>query len=142
MLKEFKAFAMRGNVLDMAVGIIIGAGFGKIVTSFVEDVMMPPLGRLLGPADFSSLFLNLPGKHYDTLLAHQFPHPGVRRVSTGTPGQPLDHETCSPCGTDNERLPPVRNDHPDSGETLRPLHYPARLENSFQSLAIGIRLKR
>jgi len=60
---------MRGNVLDMAVGIIIGAGFGKIVTSFVEDVMMPPLGRLLGPADFSSLFLNLPGKHYDTLLA-------------------------------------------------------------------------
>ena len=54
MLKEFKEFAMRGNVLDMAVGIIIGAAFGKIVASFVEDVMMPPLGRLLGHVDFSN----------------------------------------------------------------------------------------
>lgn len=67
MLKEFKEFAMRGNVLDMAVGIIIGAAFGKIVTSFVEDVMMPPLGRLVGRVDFSSLFVSLDGKHYDTL---------------------------------------------------------------------------
>ena len=67
MLKEFKEFAMRGNVLDMAVGIIIGAAFGKIVTSFVEDIMMPPLGRLVGRVDFSSLFLSLDGKHYDTL---------------------------------------------------------------------------
>ena len=67
MLKEFKEFAMRGNVLDMAVGIIIGAAFGKSVTSFVEDVMMPPLGRLVGRVDFSSLFVSLDGKHYDTL---------------------------------------------------------------------------
>ena len=67
MLKEFKDFAMRGNVLDMAVGIIIGAAFGKIVTSFVEDVMMPPLGRLVGRVDFSSLFISLDGKHYDNL---------------------------------------------------------------------------
>lgn len=67
MLKEFKEFAMRGNVLDMAVGIIIGAAFGKIVTSFVEDVLMPPLGRLLGRVDFASLFFSLDGKHYDTL---------------------------------------------------------------------------
>lgn len=59
MLKEFKEFAMRGNVLDMAVGIIIGAAFGKIVTSFVEDVIMPPIGRLLGHVDFSNLFLVL-----------------------------------------------------------------------------------
>src|SRR5690242_13084037 len=58
---------MRGNVLDMAVGIIIGAAFGKIVTSFVEDVMMPPLGRLVGRVDFSSLFVSLDGKHYDTI---------------------------------------------------------------------------
>jgi len=58
---------MRGNVLDMAVGIIIGAAFGKIVTSFVEDVIMPPLGRLLGRVDFSGLFISLDGKHYDTL---------------------------------------------------------------------------
>lgn len=67
MLKAFKEFAMRGNVLDMAVGIIIGAAFGKIVASFVEDVMMPPLGRLVGRVDFSSLFVSLDGKHYDTL---------------------------------------------------------------------------
>lgn len=70
MLKEFKEFAMRGNVLDMAVGIIIGAAFGKIVTSFVEDVLMPPLGRLIGHVDFSNLFLNLKeGQHFDTLAA-------------------------------------------------------------------------
>jgi large conductance mechanosensitive channel len=67
MLKEFKAFAMRGNVLDMAVGIIIGAAFGKIITSLVSDVLMPPLGRVLGKVDFSSLFLNISGNTYATL---------------------------------------------------------------------------
>jgi len=67
MLKEFKEFAMRGNVLDMAVGIIIGAAFGKIVTSFVDDVMMPPLGRIVGPVDFSSRFISLSTAHYDTI---------------------------------------------------------------------------
>jgi len=56
MFKEFKAFAMRGNVLDMAVGIIIGAAFGTIVTSFVNDVIMPPIGLLLGNVDFSNIF--------------------------------------------------------------------------------------
>jgi large conductance mechanosensitive channel len=66
-LKEFKAFAMRGNVLDMAVGIIIGAAFGKIVSSLVEDVIMPPIGRLLGPVDFSGLFINLSSTPYATL---------------------------------------------------------------------------
>src|SRR5450631_305382 len=69
MLKEFKAFAMRGNVLDMAVGIIIGAAFGQIVTSFVQDIMMPPIGRLLGHMDFSNLFVSLSGVHYDTIAA-------------------------------------------------------------------------
>jgi large conductance mechanosensitive channel len=67
MLKEFKDFAMRGNVVDLAVGVIIGAAFGKIVSSLVEDVLMPPIGRLLGHVDFSGLFLALDGKHYDTL---------------------------------------------------------------------------
>jgi len=67
--KEFKAFAMRGNVLDMAVGVIIGAAFGKIVSSLVEDVIMPPIGRLLGPVDFKDLFINLSGKSYETLKA-------------------------------------------------------------------------
>jgi large conductance mechanosensitive channel len=67
--KEFKEFAMRGNVLDMAVGIIIGAAFGKIVSSFVADVMMPPLGMLLGNMDFSQFFVTLNGQHYETLDA-------------------------------------------------------------------------
>src|SRR6202045_1833974 len=69
MMKEFKEFAMRGNVIDMAVGIIIGAAFGQIVTSFVQDVLMPPMGRLLGRVDFSNLFVSLNGQHYDTVAA-------------------------------------------------------------------------
>ena len=59
MVQEFKAFAMRGNVVDMAVGIVIGAAFGKIVSSFVNDVLMPPIGLLLGGVDFSDLALTL-----------------------------------------------------------------------------------
>jgi large conductance mechanosensitive channel len=69
MLKEFKEFAMRGNVMDLAVGVIIGAAFGKIVASLVVDVIMPPIGRLLGHVDFSNLFISLNGSHYDTLAA-------------------------------------------------------------------------
>ena len=61
MLKEFRDFAMRGNVLDMAIGVIIGGAFGKIVSSLVSDVLMPPIGLLMGKVDFSSLFLNLSG---------------------------------------------------------------------------------
>jgi large conductance mechanosensitive channel len=67
MLKEFKEFAMRGNVVDMAVGIIIGAAFGRIITSLVSDVLMPPIGLVLGKVDFSSLFLNISGKSFATL---------------------------------------------------------------------------
>jgi large conductance mechanosensitive channel len=67
MLREFKSFAMRGNVLDMAVGIIIGAAFGKIISSFVADVLMPPIGLLLGQVDFSNLFLNISGQPFATL---------------------------------------------------------------------------
>lgn len=68
MLKEFKEFALRGNVLDLAVGVIIGAAFGKVVSSLVDDVIMPPLGRIIGHVDFSSLFINLSSTHYDTLV--------------------------------------------------------------------------
>ncbi len=71
MLEEFKKFAMRGNVVDMAVGIIIGAAFGKIVTSLVNDVIMPPIGKLMGNVDFSSLFINLGDVPYETLVAAQ-----------------------------------------------------------------------
>jgi large conductance mechanosensitive channel len=59
MLKDFKEFAMRGNVVDMAVGIVIGAAFGTIVKSFVDDILMPPIGMLLGNVDFSNLFILL-----------------------------------------------------------------------------------
>jgi large conductance mechanosensitive channel len=69
MLKEFKEFVARGNVMDMAVGIIIGAAFGKIVTSFVGDVLMPPQGMILGKVDFSNLFISLSGQHFDSLKA-------------------------------------------------------------------------
>ena len=71
MLKEFREFAMRGNVVDMAVGIIIGAAFGKIVTSLVSDVIMPPIGILLGDVDFNNLFINLSDGDFETLAAAQ-----------------------------------------------------------------------
>ena len=66
-LKDFKAFALRGNVVDMAVGVIIGGAFGKIVASFVSDIIMPPIGMILGGVDFSNLFINLSSKKVDTL---------------------------------------------------------------------------
>ncbi len=69
MLQEFKKFAMRGNVVDMAVGIIIGAAFGKIVSSFVSDIIMPPIGMIMGNVDFSQLFINISGGEYATLAA-------------------------------------------------------------------------
>jgi large conductance mechanosensitive channel len=69
MLEEFKKFALRGNVMDMAIGIILGAAFGKIVTSFVSDVLMPPIGMLMGNVDFTNLFVNLSGGDYGTLEA-------------------------------------------------------------------------
>ena len=69
MYNEFKKFIMRGNVIDLAVGVVIGAAFGKIVTSFVEDILMPPIGLLLGNADFSNLFINLSGKDYPSVAA-------------------------------------------------------------------------
>jgi large conductance mechanosensitive channel len=69
MLKEFKEFALRGNVMDLAVGIVIGAAFGRIITSLVNDILMPPIGRLLGNVDFSNLFVNISGASYPTLAA-------------------------------------------------------------------------
>jgi len=69
MLKEFKEFALRGNVLDLAIGIIIGAAFSNIVNSFVSDILMPPVGLLLGNTDFSDFFINLSGGRYESLAA-------------------------------------------------------------------------
>jgi len=81
MLEEFKKFAMRGNVVDMAVGIIIGAAFGKIVSSFVKDVVMPPIGKLMGNVDFSGLFINLGDVPYQTLALAQ--EAGVPTINYG-----------------------------------------------------------
>ena len=75
MLKEFKAFAMRGNIVDLAVGVIIGVAFGKVVSSLVEDLIMPPIGLLLGHVNFSELFINLSGKSYETLEPRKQPAP-------------------------------------------------------------------
>ena len=69
MLEEFKKFIMRGNVVDMATGVIIGAAFGKIVSSFTSDILMPPLGLLLGKVDFSNLYINLSSVEYDSINA-------------------------------------------------------------------------
>lgn len=71
MLKEFKEFIMRGNVVDLAVGVIIGAAFGTIVSSLVNDILMPPVGLLLGGVDFSNLFINLSGGEFASLAAAQ-----------------------------------------------------------------------
>ena len=66
-MQGFRKFILRGNVIDLAVGVIIGAAFGKIVTSLVSDVLMPPFGLVLGKVDFSSLFVTLSGGHYNSL---------------------------------------------------------------------------
>ena len=69
--KEFKAFVTRGNVLDLAVGLIVGGAFNKIVSSLVDDILMPPIGLLLGRADFSNFYINLSGQRYETLAQAQ-----------------------------------------------------------------------
>ena len=69
MWKEFRDFAVKGNVIDMAIGVIIGGAFGKIVSSLLSDVLMPPLGLLMGRVDFSSLFISLNGQSYPSLQA-------------------------------------------------------------------------
>ena len=74
MLKQFKEFAMRGSVVDLAVGVIIGGAFGKIVSSMVDDILMPPIGKLVGHVDFKDLFINLGSKSYDTLAAAKEAH--------------------------------------------------------------------
>src|SRR5919107_1259361 len=67
MIDDFKQFIMRGNVIDLAVGVIIGAAFGRVVTSLVEDIIMPPIGLIVGNVDFSDLFLTLSGGEYPSL---------------------------------------------------------------------------
>ncbi len=81
MLDEFKKFIARGNVVDLAVGIIMGAAFTGIVNSLVKDIIMPPIGRLTGGLDFSNIFINLSATHYETLKAAQ--DAGAATVNVG-----------------------------------------------------------
>jgi large conductance mechanosensitive channel len=71
MLKEFKEFTMRGNMVDLAIGIVIGGAFGGVISSLVKDILMPPIGMLLGKVDFANLYLSLDGKAYASLTAAQ-----------------------------------------------------------------------
>jgi large conductance mechanosensitive channel len=71
MWREFREFAMRGHIVDLVVGIIIGAAFGKVITSLVNDMIMPPIGLVLGRGDFSNLFINLSGQSYASLAEAQ-----------------------------------------------------------------------
>lgn len=82
MIGDFKKFALRGNVVDMAVGVIIGGSFGKIVTSFVNDVLMPPIGMLMGQVDFSNIFINLSEKSAETLAEAR--DAGLPVIAVGT----------------------------------------------------------
>jgi large conductance mechanosensitive channel len=81
MLREFKEFIVKGNVLDLAVGVIIGAAFGKIIASFTSDILMPPIGLLMGKVDFANLFLNLSSRPAETLAAAKAA--GIPTVSYG-----------------------------------------------------------
>ena len=81
MFKEFRQFAARGNVLDLAVGVIIGAAFGKVVSSLVADVIMPPIGLIIGRVDFRNLYLALTGQHYPSLAEAQ--KAGVPTINYG-----------------------------------------------------------
>lgn len=81
MWKDFKAFAMKGNVLDMAIGIVLGVAFGQIITSLVGDIIMPPLGLLMGHIDFSNYFVSLTAQHFNTLADAK--HAGAAVIAYG-----------------------------------------------------------
>ena len=81
MLKEFRDFISRGNVIDLAIGIIIGAAFTTIVNSLVKDIIMPPVGKLTGGVDFSNIFIDLSGNHYSSLAAAQ--QAGAATINVG-----------------------------------------------------------
>ena len=139
MFKEFKEFVMKGNVLDMAVGIIIGVAFGKIITSFVSDILMPPLGLLLGKMDFSNLFINLSGQSYPTIAAAKAA--GAATLNYGIfintiidflivasaifllVRQVNKMKRAAGCSrAHDKRLPVLRLGHTDSGQTVPSLH--------------------
>jgi len=139
MFKEFKEFAMKGNVLDLAIGIIMGTAFGKIITSLVNDIIMPPIGLLLGNVNFVNLYINLSGKTFASLeeakkagaavisygvflnTVLDFNHRGVHHVPVRAADQPHEKGTGARRSHDQRmQVLPVR--HSDQGHTLPALH--------------------
>lgn len=157
MLKEFSDFALRGNMLDMAVGIIIGAAFGRVVSSFVTDILMPPIGLLTGRSDFSSKFINLSGKAYATLADAKAA--GAATINYGVflnaafdflivafsvfllirQVNRLKGEEKPPAVTTKD-CPFLLLSHSDQGDPVSALHF--RIDNSVSSERLRVSLRR
>ena len=140
MLKEFKEFIMRGNVLDLAIAVVIGAAFGKIIASLVDDIIMPPIGLALGNVDFANLFVNLSGKDYPSVAAAKAA--GAATLNYGIffntifsfliiafvifllirSYSKMQKPKLAPAPT-NQGLPVLSLSDSDQGDTLRPLHF-------------------
>ena len=124
MLKEFREFAVKGNAVDMAVGIVIGAAFGKVVTSLVNDIIMPPIGMLVGRVNFSSLAITLNEKdrHQVRSVSQQcsrFPDRGLLHLPGGQADEPAEAEAGR---AGHEELPAVPIDDSHQGRAMRVLH--------------------
>ena len=156
-LSEFKAFAIKGNVIDLAVGFVVGAAFGKIVTSFTTDILMPPIGLALGAVDFSNLFINLSSKHYDTIAAAKaagaptlniglflntiidFRYNRVRGLHAGQMDQSSDRRRQARAGHD-QGLSVLRDRDPDRRHAMPALH--VGTEGGVVSAGISRSLKK
>ncbi len=160
MLKEFKEFAIKGNAVDLAVGVVIGAAFGGIVSSLVKDIIMPPIGLITGGLDFSNMFLVLKpsGATFETLaeankagaitwnygnfitLGDQFPHRGLCDFH-GRESAQQNEEARQSLRSGGERLPVLRDLDSDQGHALPALHLgngrATRAPNSTTAAAIG-----
>ena len=138
-LEEFKAFALKGNMIDMAVAVIIGGAFNSLITSLVENVVMPALSLITGKIDFSNMFIALNGEHYATLEAakgadlrcrlrpvhhpaDQFPDHGLCRVPCHPPAEQAVQETGTACKADRKRMPVLQNKDCHRSNTLPALH--------------------
>jgi hypothetical protein len=139
MLKEFKEFVMRGNMLDLAVGIVLGVAFGAIIASLVSDVLMPPIGLLVGGMDFKDLFMALDGKTYASLAAakeagapvvseydHQLPDRGVRDLPTDQASEQNAEAGPRADRARNEGMPVLPQHDRIKGNALPALHFRSR----------------
>jgi hypothetical protein len=126
-VKEFKEFAVKGNVVDLAVGVIIGAAFGKIVTSLVQDLIMPPIGKLTGGLNFTSMFYDMSGGNYPSLEAAKAA--GAATINYGAfilrdlPGDQADQQAQGAAAPRRHpRVPALPDQDPQEGQALRRLH--------------------